>query len=374
MCQSTQAIYSALYNTMKIVFSGGGTLGPVTPLLALKDVIQKAHPDAAFVWVGTTKGPEKKLVAEHDIPFFALPSGKFRRYISFWNIIDITKIFIGFFHSIVFLWHEDPDICISAGGFVSVPLHWAAWFLGIPTWIHQQDVQVGLANKLMTPMAWVVTTALQESVPFFPKKKTHWLGNPIRAEMTKGRVSRARKIFKLSSSLPVVFATGGGTGSLKVNQMIAQAAQHLDGVCQIIHLTGKERPQDMVEPMKRQFPMYKAYPFFTHEMKDAYAVASLVISRGGFGTITELAALRKPAILIPKPGHQEENVAFLEGAEAVVLLDERTTDGNHLAQSIKELLSNRKKMKDMGNRLHDVVPPADQRKALELFNSLTNSS
>lgn len=356
---------------MKIIFSGGGTLGPVTPLLAMRETIQQEFPNTYFIWVGTRRGPEKELVEQAGIPFFTLSSGKFRRYLSFWNVTDIFRIVIGFFQSLVLLWKEDPDICISAGGFISVPLHWAAWFLGIPTWIHQQDIRVGLANKLMVPFATIITTSLERQLKEFPKKKTMWLGNPIRSEVFEGTALQARKRFELDAKAPVVFATGGGTGSMKVNQMVVQAVQHLQGKCQIVHLTGKERPQELIGPAQRQFSHYKPYQFFTEEMKDAYAVADVVISRGGFGTLTELAALKKPAILVPKEGHQQENVRFLEEANAAELVNEKTSDGNYLAKVVKELLEDADERKKLGERLHAMLPPAKKEKIIEIIGKLT---
>ncbi len=354
---------------LKGVFSGGGTLGPVTPLLAMYEMIKDEHPGAACFWVGTKRGPERELITAHGIPFRTLASGKFRRYLSFWNVVDMFRIGIGFFQSLHFLWKTNPDVCISAGGFISVPLHWAAWLLGIPTWIHQQDVRVGLANRLMAPVARIITTALKQQQAQFSKKKVHWLGNAIRKEIFAGDAAQARTRFGLEKDLPVLFVTGGGTGSMRVNQLIVQAVQHLAGVCQVIHLTGKERPQDLIAPADRQFAYYHPHVFFTEEMKDAYAVADLVISRGGFGTITEIAALKKPAILIPKPGHQEENVDMLVSAQAVMVIDERTSDGNHLARDIKDVFADMKKHRQMGTRLHTLLPPAKKEDVLALLNT-----
>lgn len=355
---------------MKIIFSGGGTLGPVTPLLAIQEVIAEAHPQVQCMWVGTDRGPERMLVEQKGIKFHTIVHGKFRRYLSLRNLIDVPKVIIGFFQSLGFLWREHPDVCISAGGFVSVPLHIAAWLLGIPTWIHQQDVSVGLANKLMTPFATHISTALKQSVSMFPKKKSSWLGNPIRKEVFRGTKKDARVLFNLTLSLPVVFITGGGTGSMRVNQLITQALTHLEGLCQIIHLTGRERPQELIEPAARQFSFYHPYIFFAEQMADAYAIADIVISRGGFGTITEMAALKKASILVPKPGHQVENVIFLENADAVVLLPEQTSDGNHMAKVIKELLADKKGRQEMAERLHELLPPADDKKVLALFDVL----
>ncbi len=355
---------------MKIIFSGGGTLGPVTPLLAIHQIIKRKYPEAQFIWLGTKNGPEKKLVEEKGILFYALSSGKLRRYLSFWNVIDIVRIIIGFFQSIFLMWQEEPSLCISAGGFVSVPVHYAAWFWGVPSWVHQQDVVVGMANKLMSPVAKVITTALEINVKNFNKKKAYWLGNPVREEILQGDKNEAMKMFNLKPGLPVIFATGGGTGSMRVNQLIIQAVQHLKGHCQIIHLSGLERPQELVERAVQLFDYYQVYQFFTKEMSAAYAVADMVISRGGFGTISEIAALGKPAILIPKPGHQEENVKYLSEVGAAIFVDERTSDGNYLAKIIRELLADSIKQKQLSHQLQKTLPMAKAGSILQVVESL----
>jgi len=368
---------------MKIILSGGYTLGPVTPLLAIVETVKQKHPEAEFLWIGTKTGPEKVLIEKNNIKFASIASGKFRRYFSVWNFLDIFSFVKGFFQSLKIIWDFKPDICISAGGFVSVPVHLAGWIYGSATWVHQQDVGVGLANKIMAPFAKVITTALEYTPPnsppirgglkrgwFFPKKKTLWLGNPVRQDILQGNKERGYKLFNLKPGLPVVFATGGGTGSLKVNQLIVHAIQHLDGFCQVIHLSGKERPQELVERAVQHFDYYQVHQFFGEEMKDAYAAADLVISRAGMGTITEIAALGKPAILIPKPGHQEHNVEFLEKAGAVMNVDERTADGNYLAKTIKELLSNDIKRKQLSNQLQKTLPVAHPDDILEVVGKL----
>jgi len=359
-------------HAIRILFSGGGTLGPVTPLLAIFDTIHSAHPDAVCVWVGTKNGAERVLIEQKGISFQTMPSGKFRRYVSWITFMDAIRVLEGFFYSLFFLWKFRPDICISAGGFVSVPIHWAGWFLGIPTWIHQQDVVVGLSNRLMSPCAKKITTALQSHLTHFPRRKTEWLGNPVRNEMLHGSRDEAMKLFDLKEGVPVVFATGGGTGSLCVNQLVTEAVQHLQDSAQVIHLSGRERPQELVEQAQKHFDFYHTYQFFTEEMKHAYAVADIVISRGGFGTLTELAALGKPAILIPKPGHQEENVRFLADAGAVILVNEATSDGNHLAHVIKDLLRDQTRQRQLGRKLAEMLPVAKGDDVLRVLESVAN--
>lgn len=357
---------------IKIIYSGGGTLGPVTPLLAMHEILTKEFGGGySAVWVGTKQGIERDLVAASGIPFQTIAAGKLRRYFSVWNILDPLKMIVGFFQSIILLLRENPQLCVSAGGYVSVPLHWAAWLLGIPTWIHQQDVQIGLANRLMKLIARQITTVLKAQTTLFPKRKTLWLGNPIRLEILQGTKTDARKIFNLKSNLPIVFATGGGTGSLRINQLIIESIPQLRGSAQVIHLSGKERPQELVNRAQELFAdYYQVHQFFGSEMKYAYAIADVVISRGGFGSLSELAALKKCVIVIPKPGHQEENVDYFARSNTVIQLDEQEIDGNSLAKVIRELLENSQRRESMGQQLHQLLPPADPAEIIKIVNKI----
>src|SRR3989344_1839689 len=286
---------------MKIILSGGGTLGPVVPLLAVVEAYKAKHPETQFIWVGTKNGPEKEVVEEAGLPFFIIGAGKWRRYFSFWNVVDIFRLVIGIFQSLLLLWQEKPDLLISSGGFVSVPLHWAGALLGIPAWVHQQDVRVGLANRLMFPFARKITTALRDTAAALPERRTEWIGNPSRdlsiGDTVETRLIasvQARKHFSIPESAPVIFALGGGTGSASINKIILEAVSHWPKQWHIIHLVGKERPKELMERAANTFPNYHVYTFFTHEMKAAYAIADVVVARAGFGTLTELAALSKP--------------------------------------------------------------------------------
>lgn len=352
---------------MKIVFSGGGTLGPVTPLLGIYEVLKDNYPTAKFLWVGTKSGPEGELVRKQGIYFVGLTTGKFRRYRSFLNIVDFFLAFFGFFASLVFLIRHRPSVCVSAGGFVSVPLHLAAWCLRIPTWIHQQDARVGLSNKLMAPLARLITTALEKNVRQFSKKKTVWLGNPVRADILTGDIIRSRERFSLGADKPVILVTGGGTGAERINQLTAEAAPSLTQKFQIIHLVGQRRAAAAAEAAAAKYPNYHIYKFFTEEMKDAYAVADLVVSRGGFGALSELSALKKPAIIIPLSGQQEDNVKELGEAGAVVVMSESTLTSAALVEKITSLLSDPGQRSDLGRTLAYLLPVARPDDILRLF-------
>jgi len=353
----------------KIVLSGGGTLGPVTPLLAVREVILKKYPDAQFIWVGTKDGPERVLTEKYQIPYFVIGAGKWRRYFSLWNFTDLLMVVWAFFQSLFFLWQERPGLLISAGGFVSVPLHWAGWVLGIPSWVHQQDVIPGFANRLMAPFAKKITVVLQTSLKFFSTSKTEWIGNPARA-LDGISAEQGKKFFGFNVSDPVVFVVGGGTGSTRLNQMLIEALPAWPKNWQVIHLVGKERPKELAQRVAGVFPNYHMFEFFTEEMKYAYAAADAVVARAGFNTITELALLFKGAVLLPKEGHQQANAKFLDDHEAAWVLNEKVDSGLKLAQLVKELILIPEKRRVLRKNLHALLPIADPMKIVEIVEKL----
>ncbi|MEK7131876.1 MAG: UDP-N-acetylglucosamine--N-acetylmuramyl-(pentapeptide) pyrophosphoryl-undecaprenol N-acetylglucosamine transferase [Patescibacteria group bacterium] len=355
---------------MKILFSGGGTLGPVVPLLAIAEIYKKHDPQTEFMWVGTEFGPEKELVAQYQIPFFTIISGKLRRYISLWNFFDIIKIIVGFFQSLFLLWQAKPDLLVTAGGFVSVPLHFAAFALGIPTWVHQQDFEAGLANRLMSYPARKITTALRETQKYFKEEKTEWIGNPVR-DLSVANINESRKKFNIPDGAPVILAMGGGTGSVRINQLVIEALSAWPRNYHVIHLVGRERPCELQENAAKVFPNYHVYQFLKEEIKDAYAIADVVITRAGFATLTELVALGKPAILLPMSHtHQEVNAKLLADYQAAVVMDERMADGLKLARTVVDLIAYPETRQYLGARLRVVLPPAKPAKIIEIINNI----
>lgn len=355
---------------MKIILSGGGTLGPVVPLLAAAKMYQKKYPQTEFIWVGTADGPERSVVEKNGFKFVVFPSGKFRRYFSLTNILDVFKIIVAFLKAIFFLHSTKPNLLISFGGFVSVPLHWAGGLFGIKSWIHQQDFEVGLANKLMMPFAYRITVTLEKNLKNFPKNRTEWIGNPVRQDIFIADKISAKQFFSIQTDLPVVLVMGGGTGSLIINKLIVEALPLLENVCEIIHLTGKDRSVQLAGDATKIFANYHPVEFLNEEMCLAYALAEIVVSRGGFASISELAALSKPTILIPKEGHQQENVKFITDAGAAFLIDERVANGTELANTIKQLLEDKNAQEEMADKIHAILPPTLDGKVIEIIDSL----
>lgn len=320
---------------MRVLLAGGGTGGSVTPLLAIATELRASFPGAEFFFVGGKRGPEQTLVAAQNIPFVSIMAGKLRRYFSFQNFFDLFRVIIGLFQSFFLLGKFQPDIVVSVGSFIAVPIVWAAWIRGIPSLIHQQDIVPTLSNKICAPFAKNITVSFEQSLRDFPRKKTLWVGNPIRMELLRGNAQHARERFGLREDLPVVLAFGGGTGALHLNQIVAEAGLNLVKRCQILLLTGSREHRFRVE-----HPNFHMYGFLVDGMADAYAIADVVVCRAGLSTLSEIAALEKPTIVIPLPGtHQEENAKYFERNHAAVVLYEHDLRRDVLEQTIINLLN-----------------------------------
>ncbi len=317
----------------KILLSGGGTGGSVSPLLAICESLKKEY---EFFWVGTKNGIEKKMVGAEKIPYYSVSSGKFRRYFSIRNFIDPFFVLIGFFQSLGLLLNLRPDMVITAGSFVSVPVVWAARLLRIPVLVHQQDIRPGLANKLMAPFAKVITVTFEKSLKDYGKKAV-LTGSPARQSLQNPN-SKFQIPNEFSEGLPVIFILGGGTGAKAINDLVYESMSEITKFCNVIHQTGKNKIAN------RKSPIINCVSFdFLNppQMAAAYAEADLVVSRAGMGTLTELSYFGKPAIIIPMPdSHQEENAEILKNANAAIVLNQRKLSSDKFISEIKKLLTN----------------------------------
>lgn len=288
-----------------VMFVGGGTLGPVLPLLAVLDALREKSPlPLRVTWVATPDGPEHLiLAAEKDIEVMSLASAKLRRYWA-WQNLFVPFVFIA---SIIRAWtivrRVRPTVVVSAGGFTAVPVHIVAWLHRIPSHVHQQDVIVGLTNKIVAPMASSLTCAFAASKAQLPSYAAV-IGNPVRADVTQGSRARARKEWGIAEGRPVVLVLGGGLGAQTLNNAIRAGVSALTQHAHVIHVTGRGKIDTAFV-----HEHYTQLEFLGRaQMADAYAVADLVVARAGMGTVSELALLRKAAILVPiTSSHQEYN-------------------------------------------------------------------
>lgn len=320
---------------MRVLLAGGGSGGSATPVLAVAEALRARAPDAEFLLVGTASGPERALAEAAGVPFAAVATGKLRRYLDWQNVLDAGRVPVGIGQCVVVVRRFRPDVAFGAGGFAAVPPLVAAALGGVPVLIHQQDVEPGLANRLLVPFARRIGVAFPESRAHFPRRRTLVVGNPVRADVLTGDRARAVALFRLDPALPTLLVTGGGTGALGLNERVAAAVPALVGFCQVIHLAGRGRA---VAPIQSS-PRYHAYEFLIDEMKHALAAADLVVSRAGLGTLSELAALGKPTVLVPMPdSHQAANARAAARAGAARVVAQAALTPERLVEVTRSLL------------------------------------
>ncbi len=335
--------------SIKILLSGGGTMGSVMPLVAIKEELEKSKKDYRFFWIVTQKGPEREFLKNQGEKFKPIFSGKLRRYFDPRNFSDPIFILWGFFQSLYIIFKFKPDLILSAGSFVSVPVAWAGFVFRKPILIHQMDIRPGLANILMAPLAKKITVGFKKSLQDYPAYKTVWTGNPIRNNLKEQNLAVLPNKIKLNSQLPTVLIMGGGTGAAAINKLVIKSLPKLLKFCQVIHITGKGKASflnDLKHKNNSLFSTSGYFPFeFLADLSGVYKVSQAVVSRCGIGSLSELAFLGKPAILIPLPeSHQEENAQVFQEAEAAIVLNQKELffDVDILVANIKEILYNKK--------------------------------
>lgn len=326
--------------------SGGGTGGSVMPLLAVVEFARLKKLPYEFFWVGTHSGPEKKFIEAYRLPFYALPAGKWRRYWDWKNLVTPLLVFAGFIKALALLLRLKPDAVLTSGGFVSVPLVWAAWCLKIPVTVHEQDAERGLANKLMLPFAFLKTSVWSST-----DKNFVVTGNFVRSSVLNGNAPRARRYFSVGSLLPLVLVIGGGTGALALNQLIIEALPFLREKVLLIHLTGENKQISTIPSLH-----YHQQAFAGEELPDFYAAADIVVSRAGMATLSELAVLSKAVVVIPIPdSHQEANARALKNHKAAVVLNQKELTPERLAENVMALISDEDARARYGRALHEMI-------------------
>ncbi len=340
---------------LKVILSGGGTGGSVSPLIAIYQRMKKLQPEAEFLWLGQYDGVEKQMVAKYGIAYQGISSGKLRRYFSWQNFVDPFKLIKGWWQVRKIIKNFKPDVILSAGSFVSVPVAYAAKNLGIKFLAHQQDISVGLANRLMIKKAtWLNLTLSDLKYDLPAGVEVLHFGNPIREEILHGSKEKFCTRFNLDASKPIVLITGGGTGALHLNQAIDQQSEHLAQSVQIVHLCGKGKNlRDFGAYYDNQ---YQVVEFFNaREMGDALAAADLVVTRAGLSALSEISVLGKATIIIPLINtHQEENAKYWENKKAaVVLAEDKLAD---LSKTIIFLLNDKNRSAELARNIKNIMP------------------
>ena len=326
----------------KIVLTGGGTAGHVTPNIALIPFLKEAGYDISYI--GSYNGIEKKLIEELNIPYYGISTGKFRRYFDIKNLTDPFRVLRGMSQARKLMKKLRPDVVFSKGGFVAVPVVRGAGKCHIPAIIHESDMTPGLANKLCAKYATKICCNFPETVSTLPDGKGILTGSPIRKELLSGDKVAGLKLCNFNTSKPVLMVIGGSLGALHVNEAIREILPELLRKYQVIHVCGKGK----VDPTFYSTTGYYQFEYVNAELKDLFAAADIVVSRAGANVICELLALKKPALLIPlsakaSRGDQILNAqSFKKQGYCEVIEEEDITDDG-LLNSINAIYENRDK-------------------------------
>lgn len=361
---------------MKILLVGGGTGGPVAPLLAIAQEIRKEHPKAVFLFVGENQGPAQAMAESIQIKYLSISAGKWRRYFSLKNFLTVFQVSFGFFQALKIIKKFQPNCIVGAGGFVQVPVVWAGYFLKIPSLIHQQDLLPGLANRLCQLPATKITVCFESTAKkfishiglFYKKQKTEKIsvtGNPVRPHLKEATKDEALKHFGLTETLPVLLVLGGGTGAKYFNDLILEAMPELSRTIQILHSTG-QRSQVTIK-----HEHYHGFEFITRTDL-AYAAADIVLCRAGLATMAELSVLKKVAIVVPMPyTHQEDNAFYLHQMKAAVVISQEHLNRKNLQTLIKKILFNLDLQKDLQKNIGKIMPHNAGKKIADLVIKLS---
>ncbi len=324
----------------RIILTGGGTAGHVTPNIALIPRLRELGYEIQYI--GSYDGIEKKLIEELGIPYYGISSGKLRRYFDLKNFTDPFRVAKGFLQAKKLLKQLRPDIIFSKGGFVTVPVVQAAKGQKIPVVIHESDMTPGLANRLAIPAASKVCCNFPETVSLLPEGKAVLTGCPIRQELRSGNKLAGLKFCGFTADKPVLLVIGGSLGSVAVNKAIRGILPTLLKTFQVVHLCGKGNLDETLTGTSG----YVQYEYIQQELADLFALADLVVSRAGANAICELLELRKPNILIPlsaaaSRGDQILNAKSFQKQGFSIMLEEEQLTPELLIDKIMELYENR---------------------------------
>ncbi len=326
----------------KIILTGGGTAGHVTPNLALVPYLKKE--DFEIYYIGSENGIEKELIKPTGIPYYEVSTGKLRRskYLSKQNINDMKKVWKGIRQAKAIMKKIKPDIVFSKGGYVAVPVVLAAKACRVPVVIHESDITPGLANKISAPSAKMICTTFYETLEFIDSDRCVHTGTPLRRQLFRGIKQRGLLTCKFNDKKPVLMVMGGSQGSEKINKVLVLTLFDLLDTFQIVHICGKGNEREELNSMKG----YYQIPYVHEGLENLFAMADVVVSRAGSNSICELLALKKPNLLIPlsaevSRGDQILNAASFEEQGFSVVLQEEDLIAPHFVDKVMEVYENR---------------------------------
>jgi UDP-N-acetylglucosamine--N-acetylmuramyl-(pentapeptide) pyrophosphoryl-undecaprenol N-acetylglucosamine transferase len=334
--------------SMRICYSGGGTLGHILPALSVHQRLQ-AEKGLSELWIGRDDFRERQEVEAMGIAYAVVPSGKLRRYFSLRNLTDLGRLAMAFSRSLSILRGFKPDVLFSKGGFVSVPPVMAAWLLHIPVLTHESDSSIGLANRINCHFATVLATGFDLHLEKLGHARVVYTGNPVRKDLADAIPAETLGFY--NDDKPLLLVLGGSQGANELNALVTGSLDRLCPVCNVFHQCGKGKTSGIVKEG------YREEEFIGTQLPGLYRRADLVVCRSGAGTLSELAALGKPALLLPlrsaSRGEQEANATFYEKKGAAEVL-EKGCSADMFADMVVSLLGDETKRSTMSQAMKKI--------------------
>lgn len=323
----------------KIILTGGGSAGHVTPNLALLPQLQAEGIEVHYI--GTADGIERTIVSERsDITYHVISSGKLRRYFSWKNFTDPFRVLRGMFQARRIMREVKPAAVFSKGGFVSVPVVIAAHGKHIPVVTHESDYTPGLANKINAKFADKICVTFEDTLSHVGAKGVH-TGTPIRPELYEGDKARGLSFLGFDDKKPILLVMGGSLGAAAVNDAVRAALPKLLASYDIVHLCGKGKVEESLAQ-----PGYRQFEYVNKELPDVLAATDIVVSRAGANAVFEFLALSKPALLIPLPrsasrGDQILNAGYFARKGFAMVLEQESLTPETLLDAVNDLYDRR---------------------------------
>ena len=357
---------------MRVLVSGGGSGGHIYPALAIATQLREKY-QAEIVFLGSDDGLETMIVPAAGFRLATVKAGKLRRYVSWQTITGVLRVPMGMIQAIGIMRKFRPQVVFTSGGYVAVPAGLAARLNRVPLLMHQQDVPPNLSNKLVAPLATRISVAFADSLAYFPAHKTVQLGNPIRQAVLDVRQivpKEARKRLGFEEQEPLLLVTGGSQGARHLNQIVCEALPNLLAHCQVLQISGKELYSEtqklsnnslihFEEPLRKR---YRLVAYLNEEMPLALQAADLVLCRSGASTLSELAVMGKPSILVPLPpaigsSPQEANAEMFERKAAAEVIKDHDLKPQELVERVKYILSSSTRLEAMAEASSSFAKP-----------------
>jgi UDP-N-acetylglucosamine--N-acetylmuramyl-(pentapeptide) pyrophosphoryl-undecaprenol N-acetylglucosamine transferase len=348
---------------MRVLVSGGGTGGHIYPALAVATHLRQEY-QAEILYLGSDDGLETELAPAAGFPLATVKAGKLRRYISWQTLTGLARVPAGIAQAIGIVRRFQAQAAFTSGGYVAVPAALAARLNGVPLLMHQQDVPPNLSNRMIAPLATRISVAFADSVAYFPARKTVQLGNPVRQavlDVRRTSPQQARSALGFDAALPLLLVTGGSQGARHLNKVVCEALPGLLAHCQVLHLSGRgpfnetralsERELSGMDEAARR---YRLEPYLDAQMPLALQASDLVVCRAGAATLSELAVLGKPSILVPLPpaiggSPQEANAAMFDRKQAAGVIRSDDLQPQVLVERVVSIMSSKTLKETMAN-------------------------